>query len=368
MVAFISSFFLASYLSDNHLRLTSQFDNTAHWLRSIFSDEVKIKNLIEDPLLADNKATNKAHTNVNQQAEFNYQYICKDTSLGKLSYKKMGNVYSWTDEEGIAHFSDNPPKFGNFTSLTFAGDKVFDFFSLTLNTENLAYDFNQKLKVNLNKLFALYGDLLPVTSLKKVNIDIRVYSSLTDFNQLKAKHNVSLSDNTLGFYSHANNQAHLFFTNNQETLKVATHEATHAINRGVIGYTPRWFNEGIAEVSESIEVQAKIGRLFSSKYWTKDHYFSEKKLPLAVIFSATANEWNGLLKTRLYATSWAFVYFMLEHPQRKAMLAKLIQYEQQNLCDEIEPKDIEQVLGIPISTLQTQFTRWLNKEIKSQRI
>lgn len=372
MVAFISSFILASYLSDNHLRITSQFDNTAHWLRSIFSDEVKNQNIIENiPLAnytAENTAENKSLPKVNQHIEINYQYVCKDTSLGKLSYKKTGNVYTWTDEEGIAHFSDNPPKFGDFTSLTFAGNKVFDYFSLTLNTENLAYDFNQKLKVKLNKLFALYGDLLPVTSLKKVNIDIRVYSSLTDFNQLKAKHNVSLSDNTLGFYSHANNQAHLFFTNNQETLKVATHEATHAINRGVIGYTPRWFNEGIAEVSESIEVQAKIGRLFSSKDWTKDHYFSEKKLPLAVIFSATANEWNGLLKTRLYATSWAFVYFMLEHPQRKAMLAKLIQYEQQNLCDEIEPKDIEQVLGIPISTLQTQFTRWLNKEIKSQRI
>jgi len=87
-----------------------------------------------------------------------------------------------------------------------------------------------------------------------------------------------------------------------------------------------------------------------------------------VIFSATSNEWNGSLKTRLYATSWAFVYFMLEHPQRKAMLAKLIQYEQQNLCNEIDPKDLEQILDIPISTLQTQFNRWLSKEIKPQRI
>ncbi|GAA6172377.1 hypothetical protein NBRC116592_20470 [Colwellia sp. KU-HH00111] len=365
---FVCSFFLADYLSDNRLDVTAQYISAKQWLKSILEGDLETNNVTKLPVQITNTFENSTATTLNQHFEYTDQPRCKDTSLGKVNRKKATQVYTWVDKQGISHFSDNPPQIGNFSSLSFAGEKVFDYFSLTLNTQKLAYDFNQKLKVKLYKLFTLYGDLLPLSSLKKVNIDLKVYESKTDFNRIKANHNISLSDNTRGFYNHNDNKAHLLYTSNDDTLRVATHEATHAINRAVIGYTPRWLNEGLAEVSESIEVKAKVGRLFSSKDWTEERLFKVQKISLNTLFSATADDWNGPLTIRLYANSWAFIYFMLEQQQRKAMLAKLIQYEQQNLCDKTSANDIEQIFGMSLSKLQIQFTRWLDRKIKPQQI
>ena len=365
ILAFSGSFLLASYFSNNGVILHEQANKTASWVDSLINDAPEIiipaANTEKTPAII---KPIKSYKHV----EVGNAITCKDTSIGAVQYKKIGDVYTWIDERGIANFSSTPPQKGEFELLNYAGEKVFDYFSLDLNTESLPYDFNQKLTVKLNKLFEIYGQLLDRSSLKKIGIKLRIYESKAAFNQVKAKYNVSLSDNTRGFYSHINNQAHLLFTDNEETLSVATHEATHAINRGVIGYTPRWLNEGLAEVSESIEIEGKIGLLSSSKDWTNNHYFLKNNLPLSVLFSARQLEWNGESKISLYATSWAFVYFMLEQPQRKAMLAKLIQYEQKNLCDEVESKDIERVIGMPVNTLQSQFTRWLKNEIKPIRV
>jgi len=133
---------------------------------------------------------------------------------------------------------------------------------LDLNTENLPYDFNEKLTLKLNKLFEIYGQLLDRSSLKKVDINLRIYASKVVFNQVKAKNNMPVDDNTPGFYSHATNQAHLLLTNHATTMRIATHEATHAINRGIIGYSPRWLNEGLAEYSAYIDVKGNSSRVY----------------------------------------------------------------------------------------------------------
>lgn len=88
----------------------------------------------------------------------------------------------------------------------------------------------------------MYGQLLDRSSLKKIDINLRVYLSQLTFNEIKAQHNMPTDDNTAGFYSHATNQAYLLLANNNSTLRTATHESAHAINRGIIGYSPRWLD------------------------------------------------------------------------------------------------------------------------------
>ncbi len=363
ILAFIASFLLAHYLEEHGISLYAQLNNEINGVEPTFIDAPE---KIKTTVTTDKKpVTNKADSH---HVEVGRMSACKDVSLGEVTYKKIGKVYTWTDEYGESHFSDNPPQQGDFESLSYAGEKVFDYFTLDLNTESLPYNFNQQLTVKLNKLFALYGKLLDVASLKKVDINLRVYASSTEFNQITKAHNIPSGNFARGFYSHTTNKAHLLFTNNEATMRTAAHEAIHAVNRAIIGYSPRWLNEGLAEYSEYLEVKGMSARISPNEDWTKNGKMSQVLLPLSRIISATNKDWRSTLRHRLYATSWAFIHFMMENSQRKQMLAKIIKNEQLNLCDIKTQQSIEKVINLPINKLQQQFTLWSKIKFKTHSI
>ena len=363
-LAFIASFLLANYVNDHGVSLHSGLNKTIYWIESLFNDTAPELNKI--PVIAEQTAFKPRQQY--QDVEVGGVRACKDTSLGEVKYKRVGDIYTWTDEDDVYHVSDKPPKEGEFKLLNYAGEQVFDYFSLDLNTENLPYDFNQKLTQKLNKLFEIYGQLLDRSSLKKVDINLRIYLSKTAFKQIKTKHNMPISDNTLGFYSHATNQAYLLLTHHEATMRTAIHEATHAINRGIIGYSPKWLNEGLAEYSEYIDVVGHNGRVYPNKNWTDNNRMAETLLPLTVLMTASKKDWNSALRARLYATSWAFIYFMMDNQQKKEMLAKVIRNEQKNLCDVTSQQQVEKLIGMPVKRLQKQFGHWARLTLRAQSI
>ena len=95
---------------------------------------------------------------------------------------------------------------------------------------------------------------------------------------------------------------------------------------------------------------------------------SEQLLPLDKLVAATNGDWNSELISRLYATSWAFIYFLMDNPQRKGMLAKVIKYEQQNLCDVTGIQQVENIIGMPIEGLQRRFSSWTKIKLKPNLI
>lgn len=369
VASFVGSFILANHFDNKNLNLPIQLTQGLRWIESWFSDEEVLTNLTSERLASNDlkaKLTTKiAHEKQYSHVEVGNRPVCKDTSLGKIQYKKIGDIYTWTDENDLYHVSDKPPEEGKFKLFNYAGEKVFDYFSLDLNTEHLPYDFNEKLTVKLNKLFEMYGKLLDVESLRKVDINLRVHSSESDFEQLKKQYNIS---SALGFYSGASNQAHILFINNDRTMRTAAHEATHAVNRAVIGYTSRWLNEGLAEYSEYINVKGMSSYVYPSNDWTRNGRISKQLLPLNTLFTANDEHWDSNLRQRLYSTSWAFIYFMMENPTRKAMLAKIIRSEQQSLCDVLSKEKIKQELGGSLNLLQRQFSNWSRSKLKAYSI
>lgn len=349
--------------------MPDQVAQSIRWFESLFLDTqeleaVSTERLDNNTVKLDIDDTEQNYSHV----EVGNRHVCVDTSLGELKYKKVGNIYTWTDDNDVYHVSDKAPDEGQFELLDYASEKVFDYFSLGLNTERLPYNFHQKLTAKLNKLFELYGRLLDSSALKKVDINLRVYQSKMAFEQVKKRHNMSSGDNINGFYSHGNNQAYLLFRNNERTMRTAAHEATHAINRAIIGYTPRWLNEGLAEYSEYIQVAGNSATVYPNKDWTNKYFISKPLLPLSSLFSASRSQWNSGLRQQLYTTSWAFVYFMMEHPQRKTILAKLIKSEQKNLCNIIDRNKVEQKLEVPLNVLQKQFSSWSKSKLRRQSI
>jgi hypothetical protein len=370
----MGSFFLANHFTNKSIDLPPEVAQSMRWFESLFldvqelavqaKDNLEYKAVPAEPRLKLAKEVEKNYSHI----EVGTKPVCKDTSLGKIKYKKVGDIYTWTDKNDVYHVSDKPPTEGKFKLFNYAGEKVFDYFLLDLNTENLPYDFNEKLTLKLNKLFEIYGQLLDRSSLKKVDINLRIYASKVAFNQVKAKNNMPVGDNTPGFYSHGTNQAHLLLTNHAATMRTATHEATHAINRGIIGYSPRWLNEGLAEYSEYIDVKGMNSKVYPNQNWISNGRMSEKLLPLDKLLAANNGDWNSKLRSRLYATSWAFIYFMMDNQQRKGMLAKIIKYEQQNLCNVTSIQQVDNIIGMPIEGLQRQFSRWSNQRLRAHNI
>lgn len=370
VIAFLASFYLANHYAENKLDIPSQISQSIRWFESLFLSEQpnEADTLLNKEKQFDLKAPHDDKHQQYSHVEVGKRSVCIDTSLGELQYKKVGDIYTWTDEEGIYHVSDKAPDDVQYDIYDYAGKKVFDYFSLDLNTEALPYDFNQKLTAKLNKVFELYGKLLDISSLKKVDINLQVFRSKTDYEQMKKQHNMPAGNKSDGFYSHSNNQAYLVYKSNDRTMRTAAHEATHAINRAIIGYTPRWLNEGLAEYSEFIQVASNSAKVYPNSDWTNKNVISKELLPLKELFSASSGQWNSALRHRLYATSWAFIYYMMEHPERKSVLAKLIKIEQANLCNITPLYEIEEELGVQLSILQNQFSRWSRSKLRRQSI
>lgn len=365
LVAFLLCFGLVNHVSKHKISLPLFVSEVVLWFESLFDESVKT---VTPPLIDSELKPNVQQKQQYLHIEAGKAPVCRDVSLGKVGYKKVGGIYTWTDTKGIQHFSDRAPEKGDYKLLNYAGEKVLDYFSLTLNTESLPYDFHQSLSLKLSKLFVLYGKLLDTSSLKKVDIDLQIVTDELVFRRIQKEHNMAVANQSDGFYSHRSNKAYLLYKSDHRAMQTAIHEATHAINRAVIGYSAKWVNEGLAEYSETISVMGQIAQVSPSENWTQGNSINVTLLPLSVLFSAKNEMWSGKLRQRLYATSWAFIYYMMENKHRRNMLARLINTEQKNVCNVVTNDKVAELLGAPIKQLQKDFVNWSKTKLRSQQI
>ena len=63
--------------------------------------------------------------------------------------------------------------------------------------------------------------------------------------------------------------------------------------------------------------------------------------------------------------NWLAILVCTYHKHPSEGLAKVIKYEQQNLCDITGIKQVESIIGLPIKGLQRQFNHWINLRLKA---
>jgi hypothetical protein len=286
--------------------------------------------------------------------------VCKDHSLGKLKAKPTSKIYTWKDEKGVVHFSDNKPSDFDSDELEFAGAQVFDYFSLNIAGQGVPFEFKEKLTRSINKMFSVYGQLIDKKNLKKVAVNLRFISSKRGFQRYKAIHAPNVKS-TSGFYDNSTNEAVIFYSTSQSAMNTAIHESAHAINRGVIGDTNKWLNEGLAEYLETMTTNLSSAEIKPNSDWFRNGRLTKRPIPTSKLLNASYDDWNASSGTQLYATSWAFIYFLMDNTKRKANLAKLIKMEQLNRCDSLNKRSVLALLEVSEKSLQRQFYYWLNR-------
>ncbi|MBU3003430.1 DUF4124 domain-containing protein [Paraglaciecola arctica] len=361
LLAFIASFQLVHYLDNKNLYLPSflnqlfrYFDDT----NFAGSSPVDLASMDTPSTKSRSPARQYQPQELPQTQRSNLS--CTDHSLGNVKVKPQSKIYTWKDEKGVTHFSDSKPEDTNSQPLELAADKIFDYFKLNISGANVPFEFKEKLTHSINKLFALYGQLIAKEDLRQVVVNLRFFTSKQRYRAYSQKHAPSLK-NTAGFYDNGTNEAVIMYQNSERALTTAIHESVHAINRGIIGSSNKWFNEGMAEYLENITVNLSTAVIKRNQSWYKNGKLKYRPLPLRKLLSASRKDWNSQSPSNLYSTSWAFIYFLMDDTKRKAKLVKILKAEQQNLCNTLSFKQTMKIFDMSDRELQNRFSRWLAK-------
>ena len=365
MLAFIISFELAYYLDGKRFYVPDFLALSQYFKQELLPTEASTIETQSAQLPTINNPHNITHTEqktkIVELSEIGQRrYVCTDHALGELQVQNKNGLYFWTDEKGTKHISDKKPKDTEYQMLTLVGEQVLDYFSLNISGSDVPFEFKEKLTGSITKLFAVYGQLLNQAELKKVAVNLRFITSKTEFDQYQARYAPSLSG-AAGFYNNGSNQAVIFYSNYENAFSTALHETAHAINRAVVGNTAKWLNEGLAEYLENIKVNLSSATIKPSAAWLHDGQLKYRLVDLNSLLRSSPDDWNTASNQRLYSSSWAFVYFMMDEPSRKKALARVIRHEQENLCNTLSLEQTLKHIGLNLSTLQNDFKLWLKQ-------
>lgn len=286
---------------------------------------------------------------------------CVDVSLGEVKYKRNGDIFTWTDSDGVPHFSDKKPDFAVATYDTGFIESL-DYFELTLKTPNLPSSFNQELRIKLNTVFKVYGQIIGVHALKKVKLNLTVLAKRRAY-EAAIKQRGGEPINTAGMYFHASNSAFIHYDNAHSAMRTSVHEAVHAINKAVLGYTPRWLNEGFAEYFELTKNNMQTAVVEPNRSWTTNSSIAKSVFTINWLIGLE-DTWQKGDNSKLYASSWAAIYFLMDTQAGRALLKNIMLAEQQSPCSKLSEQKLKKMLYTQLPNLKREYSQWLKIPFK----
>lgn len=266
--------------------------------------------------------------------------------LNKIKPPERKTIYTWTDGKGVKHISDSPRKLNSGTSVRVA--KTIDPEAISLNflSHNLPFNVQGAVRERVQQAIDAFAHVTPEESVVPVVANIRSFSDKDAYEKYSKRFNLATATSS-GFYSAGLNESAILIRDNEQTLQTITHEIMHTINRYWYGQVAKWLNEGMAEYSETPGV-------LTNSLWV-NHFKSNQPLALTTLFEGTESSWRKE-PHQFYASSWAFVTFLMSENQE--LMSRLLLLEAENGCKELSTKDIQLLYGGSIAALENDFRRW----------
>lgn len=361
IVLLITAAFIANHLTG---RVFNYHDPIGS-VRAILEDikvEIEIVEEAEQTLIKPSSGSFNTKTVIQNHLPQADTTHCTDVSLGEVKYKRNGNIYTWTDSHGVPHFSDTKPKFAVETLDTDFVEPL-DYFDLTLDTPQLPTLFKQQLRIKLNTVFKAYGQIIGVNSLKKVKLNLTVLPTRGAY-EASIKQRGGDPTNSVGMYFHNSNSAFIEYRNAQSAMRTAVHEAVHAINNAILGYTPRWLNEGFAEYFETTKSNLQTGIVEPNMSWTANKKLSKNVFTISRLILLDES-WQQNNINKLYASSWAAIYFLMDSSAGRLLLKNIMHAEQKLPCSKLSKKQLQKMLHLQFVNVDSVYTQWLKKTLRT---
>ncbi|MPY23821.1 DUF1570 domain-containing protein [Shewanella sp. YLB-07] len=305
------------------------------------------------------------HTEQNSnQNQFKYNNIpgCATSTLNEAEQaqrkQNRKRIYSWTDENGQMHFTDDDREYAQHDiALTQYQEPEYSF-ELEVNSTGgkLPLYYKDKVTAAIKKVSDIYKSYLPHSGVAPVKVNLTLAKSKASYNNLQAKYAPNLGPSQ-GFYVARQNMAVVHHKNDRQAHQTSVHESVHVLNAGLFGPTPRWFNEGMAEYFESIEMSG-----FSAKIPVRDwkRTLTGKQLSLNALLNSKRQIWAGSQQSSMYAQSHSLIHFLMSSKQGKQTITALLAHMVQTRCETSNPKSILSQYPGGLSPLQNDWIDWMN--------
>lgn len=261
-------------------------------------------------------------------------------------------IYTWTDSNGVRHISDKPRRIDGNTSVKVAGNIKPDAISINFLSQNLSYDIRANAVNRVKQAMRIFAAVTPEEAIVPVIADVRSFDSKSAYDLYQKTKAPNLSASS-GFYSADSNESVVLISTDSQTIATITHELVHTINRHWYGQMVNWMNEGMAEYAEHPNA------LNNSDWYS--YFENTTPIPLDRLFSGSRDSWE-VDKQRYYATSWAFVAFIMS--ENREFMSRLLLLESKNGCQEVTANDVEKLYGKNVAMIQRDFQRWMVKALK----
>ncbi|WP_394147176.1 DUF4124 domain-containing protein [Shewanella atlantica] len=289
---------------------------------------------------------------------------CKPAMEQVRQSKKQGSsqIYTWTDEDGRVHFSDNPLQVEqNNAELTHYRDSEYAFVLKIKSTDGYyPPSYKDNVTAAIKKVSEVYEFYLPSSGVPPVTVNLTLANDHASYLKLQRKYAPSLGQSQ-GFYVTDLNLAAVWYRNDKQAYETSIHESVHVLNAGLFGFSPRWLNEGLAEYFSAMQIQGYAAKI-PTPPWKQ--ILSGTELNLSSLLKAGGEQWRAReLQRLLYAQSYSFVQYLMSTGKGKQVMKQLLAHLIETRCQ--QESDIASVMArYPggIAQLQSEWSAWIEHE------
>ncbi|MCD8523205.1 MAG: DUF4124 domain-containing protein [Saccharospirillaceae bacterium] len=271
-------------------------------------------------------------------------------------------VYRWTDSEGNVHFGDRPQQQNVAEDLSKQYAAATQGVRLFMEYPGWAGDaqLEFQLRREADLLYRVLTRFIPQSAWRQINLNLVLFASQDAFDEFRQQQGANRG--WMAYYSGGQNQAYLARQNRDEwTLSIARHEMTHAMMTGMLGTTPVWLSEGMAQYLERLQWQMNSAQVKA------DHDgFRQLAVRGLTGFSELADrqhaEFNGMAQESNYVRAAAMVFFLLDHDDGKRWLRQTLGHYAQHPCAPfVAERFFNQAYPGGLAAVNERYTRWLQE-------
>lgn len=292
-----------------------------------------------------------------------HKFSCVDLSAGAITRVPNTSVYRWVDDSGQVHFADREPDSAMLTEVIGLGGERDQYFDLDINSlsAQVPQGFRGEVEQHANNAYEMLAGLVSELQRNKVSLNVMLVDGRSEFEAYAESIGYSGAKNAAGFYRMGNNQAVVLMDSDADrTLAVATHESVHVINAGLYGIIPRWLNEGLADYLEGMTISGQVMEISWRSKWSSER---GEWINLPGLISASDEDWDGPNRQRLYASSRAFVYFLLSTSEGKAWVKDYLTLKSARVCDHLSERPFFNLHFGSVEDADHYFRAWVQGAI-----
>lgn len=261
------------------------------------------------------------------------RWICADRSLPTTAVE-IPKAYRWTNADGGIEFGDSPPPGVDARAVGESIAAREQFARATF--EDRGIRDGASLRSGFTSDAAAIGRLLR----EQLALDVRQIDVHLVLH--RAGQTIELADgraarHTAGVYRHGRNVIEIREQRHFEaTRAVARHETSHAVLAAIVGTSPPWLNEGLAEVVEAMTLSGQARILVPNDDHVRRVHTVGPGDTLADLLRMDRSTWASLPVQRTYARAWSLMHFLMGHAEGRTLVSTLLERQRSRRCRSID--------------------------------